>query len=455
MSHTVRPRSQDESAIAQALAPHRHPLASAADEDALLDCLAQGRLVLLGEATHGSHEFYDLRARLTRRLILEHGFVAVVAEADWPDAWRVNRYVRGWGDDADADEALGGFRRFPTWMWRNTVVRDFVEWLRLHNATHPQRECAGFYGMDLYSLYSSIAAVLAHLDRTDPEAARRARARYACFDHFGQDGHAYGYASSYGQQPHCEDEVMAQLREMTRRAASLTRAAGEPGDEAFAALQNARLVRDAEEYYRTMFHRRVSSWNLRDTHMLETIAALERHLASDTGREPRIAVWAHNSHLGDARATQMHTQGEWNLGQLARERWGEAALLVGFSTYAGTVTAATAWDAPALKRRVRDALQGSWEALLHHSGQDLGRFWLPLRANAPIAQLVPQERLQRAIGVIYQPDTERASHYLRAHLPRQFDVMIHIDRTEALSPLEPEPGWLLDEEPPETYPSGL
>ncbi len=448
----MRPE-EDDARIARALAPHLRPLASPADEDALLHHLAQGRLVMLGEATHGTHEFYAWRAALTRRLIEEQGFCAVIAEADWPDAWRVNQYVRGGGSDTDAVQALAGFRRFPTWMWRNTVVRGFIEWLRLYNATHGRRQCAGFYGMDLYSLYGSIQAVLAHLDRTDPQAARRAQARYACFEHYGEDSHAYGYAASFGMQPHCEDEAMAQWREMSRHAASLARASGPASDEAFNALQNARLVRNAEEYYRTMFHRRVSSWNLRDHHMFETLQALERHLARDGGEPPRMVVWAHNSHLGDARATAMHDQGEWNVGQLARERWGDQVRLVGFSTYRGTVTAATAWDAAAQRRRVRDGLPGSHEAVMHATGLD--RFWLLLRGHGALAEWLAPRRLQRAIGVIYLPETERASHYLQADLPAQFDALVHIDSTEALQPLEPDPGWLLPLEPPETFPSGL
>lgn len=437
--------------LAEALAPYLQPLDDSASEDRLLDFIAQGRVVLLGEASHGTHEFYALRARLTRRLIAERGFTAVVAEADWPDAWRVNAHVRGLGSDSDADSALGGFSRFPTWMWRNTVVRDFVSWLREHNAGRPQREQAGFYGMDMYSLYTSIQEVLAYLDRTDPEAARRARARYACFEHHGEDSQAYGYAASIGLKPHCEDEVVQQLRELNRRADSLGRHPGLERDEAFYAQQNARLVRNAEEYYRSMFHRRVSSWNLRDQHMMETLEALNKHLQAD-GPPRKLVVWAHNSHLGDASATEMGERGEWNVGQLARERWGRDAMLVGFSTYTGTVTAASGWDAPVECKRVREGLPGSFEALFHEAG--VPAFWLGLRGHAELARLLAQPRLQRAIGVIYMPRTERLSHYFEATLPRQFDVMIHLDRTCALEPLDETSGWSSDE-PPETYPSGL
>ncbi|HSW16985.1 MAG TPA: erythromycin esterase family protein [Ramlibacter sp.] len=442
---------RDEAALS-AVKAFLKPLRSAGDMDALVRFIAQQRFVLIGEASHGTHEFYELRAELTRRLIEQHGFNAVVVEADWPDALRVNRYVRGLGDDATADAALEGFQRFPTWMWRNTVVRDFVKWLREHNAARPQHEAAGFYGMDLYSLSASIQSVLAYLDRTDPDAARRARARYGCFDHFGEDSQAYGYAANFGLQSHCEDEVVAQLREMNQRAAAAPHTPGMERDAAFHAQQNARLVRNAEHYYRAMFHSRVSSWNLRDRHMLETLQALDAHL-TDNGRPPRMVVWAHNSHLGDASATEMGDQGEWNLGQLARERWGQQAMLVGFCTYRGTVSAASAWDAPLERKRVRDGLPGSFEALFHETGEPA--FWLPLRGHEPLAARLAERRLQRAIGVIYQPSTERLSHYFETCLPAQFDAMIHIDATRAVQPLEPGEDWHAGAEPPETWPSGL
>ncbi|TFZ04881.1 erythromycin esterase family protein [Ramlibacter rhizophilus] len=449
MASTLKERG--DARLLHTLAAHLRPLHGTTPDDELLAFVAQGRIVLLGEASHGTHEFYELRARLTQRLVAEHGFTAVVAEADWPDAWRVNRYVRSLGEDASAERALAGFERFPTWMWRNTAVRDFVEWLRAHNAKLPRRRQAGFYGMDMYSLFASIQKVLDYLDRTDPEAARRARARYACFDHYGEDSQAYGYAASFGLKPHCEDEVVQQLREMNRRAASFGTRPGMERDEAFFAQQNARLVRNAEEYYRSMFHRKVSSWNLRDQHMMETLEALDAHLKDD-GPPPRMVVWAHNSHLGDASATEMGERGEWNVGQLARERWGQQAMLVGFSTYTGTVAAASAWDAPVERKRVREGLPGSCEELFHETAEP--NFWLPLRENPELQALLAAPRLQRAIGVIYMPQTERISHYFETRLPQQFDVMAHLDRTRAVDPLDEAGGWS-GMEPPETYPSGL
>jgi erythromycin esterase-like protein len=444
--------SVGDEALLQGLRSHLRPLPSAAaNDDLLLQQLARGRLALLGEATHGSHEFYAERMALSQRLIADHGFRAVVVEADWPDAWRVNRYIRGRGDDASAAQALSGFERFPTWMWRNTVVVEFVEWLRDFNRDRPTSQQAGFYGMDLYSLYGSIRAVLDYLDRSDPEAARRARSRYTCFDHFAEDSQAYGYAASFGMQASCEDEVIQQLRELNRRAAELMAGSAEDRADLFFAQQNARLVRNAEEYYRTMFRGRVSSWNLRDSHMVETLQALEKYMEAQ-GRSPKTVVWAHNSHLGDASATEMGDQGEWNVGQLVRDRWGEQAMLVGFSTDHGTVTAASEWDGMAERKRVRPGLEGSYEALFHELGE--ARFWLPLRGNAALADLLRDQRLQRAIGVIYQPRTERMSHYFHTVLPAQFDAMIHIDETRAVQPLAPEPQWHSGE-PGETYPSGL
>ena len=429
-----------------------HPLTGeASDYNALVRFAGKARFALLGEASHGTHEFYRERAEITKRLIVDHGFSAVVAEADWPDAYRVNRYVRGQSEDNDSDAALSSFKRFPAWMWRNTVVAEFVGWLRRYNSTQDEARKVGFYGMDLYSLASSIEAVLAYLDRVDPVAAKRARYRYSCFDHFAEDTQAYGYAAAFGLGRTCEDEVVKQLVDMLGKAADYAHGARGLGeDDYFYAQQNARLVKNAEEYYRTMFRGRVSSWNLRDRHMVETLDALDTHLGH-SGREPRIAVWAHNSHLGDARATEMGDQGEWNVGQLVRERHPEDAVLVGFSTHHGTVTAASDWGGKAERKRVRPGLPGSYEALFNETG--VGNFVLFPRDMERLGSKVDR-KLQRAIGVIYLPETERASHYFYATLPRQFDAMIHFDETHALTPLDRSSGWI-DEEAPETFPTGV
>jgi erythromycin esterase-like protein len=417
-----------------------------------MERIGDARLVLLGEATHGTHEFYRMRAEITRRLIEEKGFDLVAVEADWPDAYRVNRYIRGAGEDGDAEEALGGFARFPQWMWRNTDVVDLVGWLRDYNdARGAGRPKVGFYGLDLYALYTSIQAVVAYLETVDPALAARARTRYSCFEDFGEDSQAYGYSAGLGLTASCEQEAMDQLLDLQRRAHDLSRRDGRiPEDEFFYAEQNARLVRNAEEYYRAMFRGRVESWNLRDRHMTETLAALLAHFEGKRQRA-RVVVWEHNSHLGDARATEMGALGEWNVGQLVRERWDGDAVLVGFTTYEGTVTAAADWDAPAERKRVRPALADSWEALFHETR--LARFLLVLE-DREVRAALRGPRLERAIGVIYRPQTERASHYFRARLPEQFDAVVHYDHTRALEPLEKTRGWERGE-PPETYPSAL
>jgi erythromycin esterase-like protein len=432
-----------------------HPLRGSAEEyDPLMDLIGDARFVLLGEASHGTHEFYRERARITQRLLQEKGFTAVAVEADWPDAYRVHCYARGERADRDADAALGGFRRFPTWMWRNTDILDFVNWLRAHNdALPPGASKVGFYGLDLYSLHTSIEAVLGYLERVDPEAARRARYRYSCFDHYGENSQAYGYAASFNLDRSCEDEVVDQLVELRRSATRyLSRDGRVAEDELFHAEQNARLVKDAEEYYRSMFGGRVSSWNLRDRHMAQTLNDLVGHLERQEGRA-KVVVWAHNSHLGDARATQMGEAGEWNVGQLVREQYGRGAVLVGFSTYSGTVTAAHNWGEPARRRRVQPALVDSYEALFHHVG--LPRFLVILRDGGRAAAALEDPRLERAIGVIYRPETERYSHYFHARLRSQFDAILHFDHTRAVEPLERIRAWEAGEEAPETFPTGL
>lgn len=429
-----------------------HPLTGAADDfQPLMDLIGDARLVLIGEASHGTHEFYHTRAMLTRRLVMEKGFNAVAAEADFPDAYRVNCYVKGVGDDADADDALGDFKRFPTWMWRNAVVYDFVEWLRQYNANRQNVEKVGFYGLDLYSLHASMKAVIDYLNEHDPEAAKRARYRYSCFEDFSEDPQVYGYAASFGLDQSCEGQVLNQLLELQERAASYISRDGLVQEDAFFyAEQNARLAVNAEEYYRSMFKGRVSTWNLRDQHMSETLDALMTHLDRQVGRS-KIVIWAHNSHLGDARATQMGEEGELNLGQLARENHEHETVLVGFSTYQGTVTAAADWGADAERKRVRPGLPRSFEELFHNIG--VPDFLLTLRDKRD-HPVLSTPRIQRAIGVVYRPQSERISHYFLTELPRQFDAMIHLDETRAVEPLERTQMWE-EGELPETYPTGI
>lgn len=426
-------------------------------KEALEELIGDARIVLIGESSHGTHEFYAARAQITRWLIEQKGFDGVAAEADWPDAYRVNRYVRGLGSDTSADAALAGFERFPAWMWRNTVVRDFVDWLHMHNQRrraggHKQ---AGFYGLDLYSLHRSMKEVIDYLENVDPVAAERARRRYGCFDHASaDDGQAYGYAAAFGAGPSCETQVIEQLVEMQRNGLQYARRDGLLAeDEAFYAQMNARTVRDAEAYYRAMFSGRVTSWNMRDQHMAHTLRALLAHLDRDAGGRPsRIVVWAHNSHVGDARATEVSGDGQLTLGQLVREQYGDESRLIGLTTYGGTVTAASSWGGIAERRTVRPALNGSIEELLHHTGSPA--FLVSCALSRDAEQPLGAVRLGRAIGVIYAPETERQSHYYHVRPADQFDAIIHIDRTRALEPLEVNSRWVAGETP-ETYPSGL
>lgn len=419
------------------------------DCDALLDMVGERRFVLLGEATHGTHEFYAMRAQITRRLVEEHGFDAVAIEGDWPDTQHLNRYVRD-GETASPQAAFDQFLRFPTWMWRNRVVRDFVEWLHAHNAVLPASARIGIHGLDLYSLHRSAEAVIAYLERIDPGQAEAAKRLYACLDH-ARDPQDYGYAAATGLRQSCRDAAVKLLTELVRKAPEYLEGDGwEKADEQFFAERNACVVLNAERYYRAMFSDRTSTWNLRDAHMADTLLALHRHLR-ESGRTGRVVVWAHNSHLGDARATAMGERGEWNVGQLLREKLGEdRVLLVGFTTYTGHVTAARDWNRPAERRWVRPARRDSYEHALHATGLD--RFFLPLRAN--VAAALENPSLERAIGVVYRPETELESHYFPATLGAQFDALFHLDETSAVEPLDADVHWTRSE-PPDTYPSGL
>ena len=422
----------DDTALVAAVRRAARPLTGGTgDFDPLLEMVGDARVVLLGEATHGTHEFYDARARITQRLVREKGFTAVAVEADWPDAYRVNRYVRGMGTDRTAAAALSGLQRFPTWMWRNADVLRLVEWMREHNRSLPAgAPRAGFYGLDVYSLHPSIEEVTGYLERVDPQGARRARQRYGCFSRFRDDPVSYGQAVEVRDARSCAPAVAEQLREMDARAAAF-RGDPEAEEDLFAAHQNARVIRTAEEYYRSMFIPGVSTWNLRDRAWGQTLAALVQRMEA-RGERGKVVVWAHNSHVGDARATHMGEEGEVNIGQLARERWGGGAFLVGFTTHTGTVRAASEWGGPPELKRVRPSLPGSYEQVFHQAG--MPAFFLPLRQGSA-AEALRRPRLERAIGVIYLPQTERQSHYFHARLPAQFDAVIHFDTTRAVEPL--------------------
>ncbi|HKH43848.1 MAG TPA: protein-L-isoaspartate(D-aspartate) O-methyltransferase [Thermoanaerobaculia bacterium] len=412
----------------------------------LLERIGDSRLVLLGEATHGTSEFYRMRARITRELIRRKGFNVVAVEADWPDAATIDRYIRP-RIKPIAAEGRPTFSRFPTWMWRNREVQDFVQWLRAHNETvgEPERKVS-FHGLDLYSLYSSIHSVISYLDGIDPDAARVARLRYGCLTPWEQDPALYGEAALVGRYETCEPQVIAALVDLLQKQMDYE---ARDGDNYLEALQNARVAATAERYYRVMYYGSRESWNLRDRHMFDTLETVLRF----RGLEAKAVVWEHNSHVGNAAATEMGARGELNVGQLAREQYGDGAFLVGFGTDHGTVAAATNWDEEMQIKTVRPSHAESYERVCHETG--IPAFLLHLREprRAEVRAELEPPRLERAIGVIYRPDTELMSHYFQAVLPWQFDEYIWLDETRAVTPLggPEEVGTGM----PETYPFGL
>ena len=437
------PVSSDEEMLIRNLADAAEPFASieAADLNPLMERIGSARIVLLGEATHGTSEFYRMRERITRDLVVKKGFRFVAIEADWPDAARVDHYVRHFRYPPSEWTA---FARFPTWMWRNTEVRDFVSWLRKHNGSVERNERAAFHGLDLYSLYDSIRSVLNYLDEVDPQSAKVARERYGCLTPWQRDPATYGHAALTGSYPTCESHVVRALTDLLAKRRTY---AEHDGERFLDAEQNARLVANAERYYRIMYYGSRASWNLRDSHMFETL----KNLLTFYGPDSKAVVWAHNSHVGNAGATEMAARGEYNLGQLCRREFGELAYLVGFGTHSGTVAAASEWDGPMEIKTIRPALPNSYEQLCHATG--LARFMLGLRGRGDLCGPtgLGKERLERAIGVIYRPETELASHYFRASLPQQFDEYIWFDNTSAVTPLETAEVKGL----PDTYPFGV
>ena len=455
--------------LISALEKHVIPMGGALlDYDEIIDAAKDKKFVLIGEASHGTKEFYRARAEITRRLIEEAGFDAVAVEADWPDAYTVNRYVSNPQIKSSSERALKDFERFPTWMWRNTEVQNFIEWLFSYNYTHcllkPETvNNVGFYGLDLYSMSTSAHAVINYLDKVDPLAAKKARERYSCLDDFLDKPQAYGYATKLGLTESCEKDIINQLVSLREKAFDYMRKDGLIAqEEYFCAKQNAKLVKNAEEYYRSMFRGRPNSWNLRDQHMLETLEDLVIHLRQNKKNQQatnnavkhdvKIVVWAHNSHVGNAAATEMSQRGEFNVGQLVREKYGNNSLLIGFSTCRGTVTAASDWDAPIERKRIRAPLPNSYEDIFHQVNHK--QFILNLQETNEAVDLLMEPRLQRAIGVIYRPETERQSHYFVSCLPRQFDFLLHYDETHAVKPLKITPHWHRGEMD-ETYPTGL
>ncbi|RWP47212.1 protein-L-isoaspartate(D-aspartate) O-methyltransferase [Mesorhizobium sp.] len=408
----------------------------------LFDRFGDRRVVLLGEASHGTSEFYRARAAITRRLIEKHGFTIVAVEADWPDAAAIDRYVRHRSSRADADPP---FQRFPTWMWRNTDVAAFVDWMRQHNERiRISSRLAGFYGLDIYNMSGSIAAVLQYLDRVDPQAAKIARERYGCLTPWQNEPSTYGRVALTLGYEKCEKAVLEQCRELLAKQLDY---AQQDGVDFLDATQNARLIASAERYYRIMYYGGAQSWNLRDTHMFETL----EHLLEARGPNAKAVVWAHNSHIGDARYTEMGiVRDEVNIGQLCRQRFGDGAALIGLGTHSGTVAAASDWDGEMEIKRVRPSHSDSYERLCHDCG--VSRFLLDIKRDDTLRERLLERRLERFIGVIYRPETELRSHYADASLSQQFDAFVWFDETAAVTPLGPEH---VGTGVPDTYPFGL
>ncbi len=429
--------------LAQAIAKASEKFTSigSVNLEPMLRRIDDARVVLLGESTHGTSEFYRMRERISRELIEKKGFSFIAIEGDWPDAARIDHFVR---HSRVKPSEWTAFARFPVWMWRNREVLAFVDWLRAHNADLTPAARVAFHGLDLYSLYNSIRSVLDYLDRVDPTAADVARRRYGCLTPWQSDPSIYGQATLSGAYQTCEREVTSMLTDLMQKRRAY---AEHDGERFLDAVQNARLVANAERYYRTMYYGSRASWNLRDSHMFETL----KNLLTFHGPQSKGIVWAHNSHVGDSAATEMSARDEYNIGHLCRQEFGDASYSIGFGTNSGTVAAASNWDEPMEVKTVRPGLAGSYERLWHETGDP--RFLLPLRGVSPRTSMAGllQPRLERAIGVIYRPETELQSHYFEAVLPRQFDEFVWFDETNAVTPLRSEELKGL----PDTYPFGL
>lgn len=423
---SIRRISSDLPALLRANA-EQLPNPDSADFGTMFDCFGDARIVLLGEATHGTHEFYAARAQITRRLIEHHGFNIVAVEGDWPDIARIDDYVRHGAARPHCGEP---FARFPTWMWRNQEVLAFSDWLRSHNEPLAEEMRTGMWGLDVYSLRQSIHAVVDYLDTHSPEDGAEARRRYGCLTPWQDEPQRYGQAVLYGGLAKCEDAILQQLNDLLRLRIQLC---AKDGEAYFDAEQNARIVRAAEHYYRAMYLGAAESWNLRDRHMFDTLQALMAHR-----KDARAVVWAHNSHVGNASATAMGWQGEFNIGELVRKSYGDRAVSVGFGTDTGTVAAASAWGANMRVMDVTPARDDSWEAAFRHSGFARTLTDWRSRENRELVDALSEVLLERAIGVVYRPQTERASHYFEAVLADQFDAWVWFERSRAVIPLGPE-----------------
>ncbi|SRR6056297_236078 len=434
-----------DSELLKTIRAQSHPLQASSDLDPLMERIGDASYVLLGEASHGTHEFYSWRASLTRRLIEERGFSFLAVEGDWPDCYRVNRYVKGFDDDGDsAHEVLRAFERWPTWMWANEEIVELVEWLRVHNEQQAGPQRVGFFGLDVYSLWDSLYHVLGYLAKHDPDALPAARRAFQCFEPYGEDVQAYARATRWVGKS-CEQPVIELLTRLRRESRPL---ATDEREANFNAEQNAIVVKNAENYYRTMVHGGPDSWNVRDQHMVQTLQRLMHH----HGPQAKTIVWEHNTHIGDARFTDMTDDGMVNVGQLVREQnTPQDVVLVGFSSHRGSVIAADAWEAPMERMRVPGARSGSWEDVLH---QACGDNRLLLSNELAASQALLEERGHRAIGVVYHPQYEHLGNYVPTVLGQRYDALLYLEQTEALRPLH-DVHIRHEGDLPETYPTGF
>lgn len=442
-----RDRERASERVLAQLDPLTRPLTCDRDLDPLMERIGDARYVLLGEASHGTSEFYTWRTRLSQRLLREKGFRFLAVEGDWPDCYRINRYVRSRPSaGTNALDVLHAFERWPTWMWANREVEQLTEWLAAHNAARPEAQRVGFYGLDVYSLWDSMRAVIKYLDHADPAAGMRARRAYECFAPFAEDAQEYGRATVVVPTS-CEDAVVRALTELRQR----THVYRDDGHEAyFDAEQNALIAKNAQLYYRTMVRGGAASWNIRDSHMAET---LERLMAFH-GPDAKAVVWAHNTHVGDARSTNMADSGEHNLGQLLRVKHArDGVVVVGFASHRGSVIAGHEWGAPLQRMHMPAAEPDSYEDLLHRCTSTGTPDKLLLFDEAARTPELLARRGHRAVGVVYRPRYEHYGNYVPTVLPQRYDALLFIDESRALAPLHVPTHP--DGDAPDTYPSGM